>query len=314
MSIAFVFPGQGSQSVGMLNSFDAHPTVRRVIDQSSAACQEDLWALATQGPENALNLTTITQPLMLAAGYALFCAWREAGGGMPAIMAGHSLGEYTALCAAGCFELEDAIRVVSARAQAMQAAVPAGDGAMAAILGMSDDAVVKLCAQVCQQHAGRVVEAVNFNAPSQVVIAGHADAVALACAEAKAQGAKRALTLPVSAPFHSTLMRPAAETLQTVLSLITLRTPAVDVINNVDVSIEREPQAIAGALIRQAWQPVRWVELIQHLKTLGVRHIVECGPGKVLTNLNKRIDTDLTNWSIFDVDSLNEVLARLPQA
>lgn len=314
MKVAFVFPGQGSQSVGMLDSFENNPTVRRVMKQASSACDEDLWTLTANGPESALSLTTITQPLMLAAAYAMYCAWQEAGGQTPAMLAGHSLGEYTALTAAGSFEVDVAIRLVSARAKAMQSAVPAGEGAMAAVLGMSDDAVIALCAQIRQQHSGRIVEAVNFNAPQQVVIAGHADAVDLACANAKSQGAKRALLLPVSAPFHSTLMKPAAQTLETVLHNIVLRPPEVDVINNVDVRIERQPDAIADALIRQAWHPVRWVELIRYMKKAGIEHVVECGPGKVLTNLIKRIEPELTTWSISDANSFAEVLAHLPRA
>jgi [acyl-carrier-protein] S-malonyltransferase len=248
---------------------------------------------------------------MLTAGVAVFAAWRAAGGPMPAIVAGHSLGEYSALTAAGSLALEDAVRLVRVRADAMQAAVPVGTGGMAAILGLSDDAVRAACAEAAQ---GDVVEAVNFNAPAQVVIAGHKAAVERACEAAKAAGAKRALPLPVSAPFHSSLLRPAADVLAAALANITISAPQVPVINNVDVAAPTEPQAIRDALVRQAWHPVRWVETLQAMKAQGVTHVVECGPGKVLAGLTKRIDSELIGLSITDPATLEAALATLSQA
>lgn len=308
MKIAFVFPGQGSQVVGMMDAWADHAGVQAVLQQGNDALGEDLTGLIAQGPAESLNLTTNTQPAMLLCSVAMYRAWQQAGGAAPAIVAGHSLGEYSALVAAEALDLGDAVRTVRVRAQAMQSAVPVGEGGMAAILGLDDDAV----RQACLQASGdQIVEAVNYNAPAQVVIAGHAAAVERACELAKAAGAKRAVTLPVSAPFHSRLLKPAADTLAQALADIDLRAPAVPLINNVDVASPTEPAAIRDALVRQAWHPVRWVETIQAMKRDGVTHLVECGPGKVLTGLVKRIDRDLTTFNITDPASLQQTLDAL---
>jgi len=308
MKIAFVFPGQGSQSVGMLDAWADNAAVRQTLEQAGAALGQDLSTLIAQGPADDLNLTTNTQPVMLAAAVATYAAWRAAGGAEPALVAGHSLGEYSALTAAGALRLEDAVRIVRVRADAMQAAVPVGTGAMAAVLGLSDDDVRQVCEQAAE---GQVVEAVNFNAPAQVVIAGHKQAVERACELAKARGAKRALLLPVSAPFHSSLLEPAAQVLQSALESIQVDTPSIPVVNNVDVVSVEAPDAIRDALVRQAWHPVRWVETVQAMKALGVTHIVECGPGKVLNGLTKRIDKDLTGLAITDPASMQAALDLL---
>ncbi|ARP91328.1 [acyl-carrier-protein] S-malonyltransferase [Bordetella genomosp. 9] len=308
MKIAFVFPGQGSQSVGMLDAWRGNAAVADTLERASAALEQDLEALIAQGPAEQLNLTTNTQPAMLVAGVAMFEAWRAAGGRQPDVVAGHSLGEYAALTAAQSLRLEDAVRLVRIRADAMQAAVPVGAGAMAAILGLGDDAVRAACKQGAQ---GEVVEAVNFNAPAQVVIAGHKGAVERACEAAKAAGAKRALLLPVSAPFHSSLLEPAAAVLAKALSEAPLSAPVIPVINNVDVAAPADPAAVRDALVRQAWHPVRWVETIQAMKAQGVTHVVECGPGKVLTGLVKRIDGELTALAINDPASLDAALTAL---
>ena len=310
MKIAFVFPGQGSQSVGMLDAWAGNAAVADVVARAGQALGQDLGALIAQGPADQLNLTTNTQPAMLTAGMAVFAAWRAAGGAMPDVMAGHSLGEYAALTAAGALSLEDAVRLVRVRADAMQAAVPVGAGGMAAVLGLDDDAVRAACAQAAQ---GEVVEAVNFNAPAQVVIAGHKAAVERACEAAKAAGAKRALVLPVSAPFHSSLLRPAADVLAGALAQAAVAAPQVPVIHNVDVASPADPAAIRDALVRQAWHPVRWVETLRAMKAQGVTHVVECGPGKVLAGLTKRIDGELTGLSITDPASLEAALTALGQ-
>lgn len=308
MKVAFVFPGQGSQSVGMLDAWAENGAVRRTLEQACAALGQDLAGLIAQGPAEDLNLTTNTQPVMLAAAVATYAAWREAGGAEPAIMAGHSLGEYSALTAAGALALEDAVRIVRVRADAMQAAVPVGAGAMAAVLGLSDDDV----REVCREAAGsEIVEAVNFNAPAQVVIAGHKAAVERACELAKGRGAKRALLLPVSAPFHSSLLKPASDVLRAALDGVTVNAPSVPVINNVDVAQLSDPAAIRDALVRQAWHPVRWVETIQAMKAQGVTHIVECGPGKVLNGLSRRIDKDIVGLAITDPASMQAALDQL---
>ena len=306
--IAFVFPGQGSQAVGMLDAFAGNVAVADAVARASAALGQDLGALIAQGPVEQLNLTTNTQPVMLTAGVAFFDAWRAAGGPMPDLVAGHSLGEYAALVAAGALSLEDAVRLVRIRADAMQRAVPVGTGGMAAILGLDDDTVRAVCAQAGQ---GEIVEAVNFNAPAQVVIAGHAAAVTRACEAAKAAGAKRALPLPVSAPFHSSLMRPAADELAAALAGVTISSPSIIVVNNVDVATPSDAAAIRDALVRQAWHPVRWVETVQFFKAQGVTHLIECGPGKVLAGLTKRIDGELTALAITDPASLDAALAAI---
>ena len=308
MKIAFVFPGQGSQAVGMLDAFAGEPAVQEVLARASEALGEDLAGLIAGGPAEQLNLTVNTQPAMLAAGVAIYRAWLAAGGAVPAIMAGHSLGEYTALTAAEAVSLEAAVRLVRFRAQAMQEAVPAGSGGMAAILGLSDEPVAQACAEAAQ---GEVVEAVNFNAPAQVVIAGHAAAVGRACEAAKRLGAKRALPLPVSAPFHCSLLAPAAERLRERLRDEPISAPRVPVINNVDVAIESGPDRIRDALARQAAGPVRWAEIIRVMAEQGVTHVVECGPGRVLAGLTRRIVPGVESLALTDPATIGEALARL---
>ncbi len=308
MKFAFVFPGQGSQAVGMLDAWAGNESVAEVVSQANEALGEDLGGLMANGPAESLNLTTHTQPAMLTASFAMWRAWLDAGGSKPAVMAGHSLGEYTALAAAGSIELDDAVRLVRVRADAMQAAVPVGTGAMAAILGLEDDAVLSACERAQQ---GDVVEAVNFNAPSQVVIAGDKAAVERAMEGAKAAGAKRAVLLPVSAPFHSSLLKPAAAVLSEALGKIDLRQPDIPVVHNVDVQMHDDPAAIRQALVDQAWHPVRWVQTIQAMANQGVTHVVECGPGKVLSGLVKRISPDLTGVSINDPATMQAALDAL---
>jgi [acyl-carrier-protein] S-malonyltransferase len=310
MTFAFVFPGQGSQSVGMLNSIAQRPEVRTTLQEASDALGEDVTKLIAEGPAEALSLTTNTQPVMLTAGVAFYRAWLAAGGAAPKVMAGHSLGEYSALVAAGVISFKDAVPLVRFRAEAMQSAVPVGTGGMAAILGLDDATVIKVCAEASAASGG-VVEAVNFNAPGQVVIAGASDAVTKACELLKAAGAKRALPLPVSAPFHSSLLQPASEKLQGYLANIEFKAPSIPVINNVDVEILNDPIAIKDALVRQAAKPVRWQETIQAMAGQGITQVVECGPGKVLAGLTKRINDQVTGVPVFDEASLTEVLASL---
>ncbi|MGB3836650.1 ACP S-malonyltransferase [Castellaniella sp.] len=308
MKIAFVFPGQGSQTVGMMDAWSEDAGVQETLRQGNQALNENLATLIAHGPADALNLTTNTQPAMLLCSVAMYRAWQQAGGAVPAIVAGHSLGEYSALVAAGAISLADAVRTVRVRAQAMQSAVPVGQGGMAAILGLDDEAVRKACEQASRDE---IVEAVNYNAPAQVVIAGHTAAVERACELARAAGAKRAVTLAVSAPFHSRLLKPAAAVLADTLAGVAVQSPSIPVINNVDVAQATSPEAIRDALVRQAWHPVRWVETIQAMKHAGVTHIVECGPGKVLAGLIKRIDRDFTTFNITDPASLEQTLKSL---
>jgi len=308
MKIAFVFPGQGSQSVGMLDAFGSDPAVTDVLRRASGSLGQDLAGLIARGPAEELGLTVNTQPCMLTASLAVYAAWRAAGGAEPAMMAGHSLGEYSALTAAGAFTLEQAVPLVRARARAMQEATPVGSGAMAAILGLDDDAVRAACEEAAQ---GEVVEPVNFNAPSQVVIAGHKAAVERACAAAKQRGAKRAVPLAVSAPFHSSLLKPASDVLRGLLADLAFESPRVPVINNVDVAIESDPARIRDALSRQAARPVRWVEVVRRFADEGVTHVVECGPGKVLAGLTRRIDSRLEGLAIHDPASIAEALKTL---
>ena len=308
MKLAFVFPGQGSQTVGMLAGWAGNSVIDTAMQRASSALGQDLGALVEQGPAEELNLTVNTQPVMLACSVAMYEAWCQAGGPRPEVMAGHSLGEYSALTAAGTFSLEDAVRLVRIRASAMQDAVPVGTGGMAAILGLDDATVLAVCSEA---SADTFVEAVNFNAPAQVVIAGHKQAVQRACELAKARGAKRALPLPVSAPFHSRLLEPAAAVLEKALGNLTLAMPTAAVINNVDVEIATGTQAIADALVRQAWHPVRWVETVRAMKAQGVTHVVECGPGKVLAGLIKRIEPELVTLSINDQASLDAALSQI---
>lgn len=303
MKFAFVFPGQGSQSVGMLNAFADHAVVRETLQQASDALGQDLGKLIAEGPVEELGLTTNTQPVMLTAAYAIYRVWEKETGLKPAIVAGHSLGEYTALVVAGALPFSAAVPLVRFRAQAMQNAVPVGEGGMAAILGLDDDAVRAVCVEA---SAAGIVEAVNFNAPSQVVIAGAKAGVEKACEIAKAKGAKRALSLPVSAPFHSSLLKPASDQLREYLASVDIGVPQIPLINNIDVASVAEPAAIKDALVRQAAGPVRWVETVQKMAHEGVTHVIECGPGKVLNGLTKRIDGSLIGASIFDPASLEE--------
>jgi [acyl-carrier-protein] S-malonyltransferase len=292
----------------MMQSFAESRVVRDVFAEAAEALKQDLWKLVAEGPAEELSSTVNTQPIMLTAGYAVYRAWRDAQGPEPAIVAGHSLGEYTALVAAGVLGFRDALPLVRFRAQAMQDAVPAGEGAMAAILGLEDEAVRSACREAAQ---GQVVEAVNFNAPSQVVIAGHKAAVERGVAAAKSLGAKRAVMLPVSAPFHSTLLKPAADRLAARLDGIALNAPRIPVVNNVDVALEKEPQRIKAALARQACSPVRWVEVVQRIAAEGITHVAECGPGRVLAGLSKRIDSRLSGHAIADAQMVAQVMAAV---
>jgi [acyl-carrier-protein] S-malonyltransferase len=309
MTIAFIFPGQGSQSVGMLNAFAQMPSVQKLMQNADSALGEPLSAMIQTGPAEALSLTVNTQPAMLLAGIACLTAWQESAGAQAHMYAGHSLGEYTALCAAGSLSFEDSIRLVRLRAQAMQEAVPVGTGAMAAILGLSDEAVAQACAQA-SLSTGRIVEPANFNAPAQVVISGHSEAVSAACEIAKNLGAKRALQLPVSAPFHSSLLKSAGERLSVALSRITLTAPRAPLVNNIDARVATEPVQIADALVRQSYGPVRWVEVMQALEKSGVTRVIEFGPGKVLTGLTKRICPDMKASAVFDQASLDAALVE----
>lgn len=306
---AFVFPGQGAQAIGMLNGFADNAVVKATIAEASDILHFDFGALIAEGPKEVLDLTANTQPVMLMAAVAFYRAWLAAGGPAPALVAGHSLGEYSALVAAGVITFKDALPLVRFRAQAMQEAVPAGQGGMAAILGLPDDDDVRaVCAEAAQ---GEVVEAVNFNAPAQVVIAGHKAAVERAGGIARARGARRTLLLPVSAPFHSSLLKPASDRLQTYLADVVFSAPQLPLINNVDVVIVNDPAAIKDALVRQAASAVRWVETVRKMADEGMTHVIECGPGKVLTGLTRRIDGDLIGAAIVDQVSLDQVLESL---
>jgi [acyl-carrier-protein] S-malonyltransferase len=309
LNFAFVFPGQGSQSVGMLNAWGDHPVVRATVEEASSALGEDVAKLIAEGPKDLLDLTTNTQPVMLIAGVACYRAWLAETGMKPAVVAGHSLGEYSALVAAGALTLSDALPLVRFRAQAMQDAVPVGQGGMAAILGIDEQAVREGCAQV--SASGDIVEAVNFNDPKQTVIAGTKVGVEKACVALKAAGARRALPLPVSAPFHSSLMKPAAESLKQKLLSTPFAAPLIDLINNIDVKIETDVTAIRDALYRQAFGPVRWVEVVQAIKARGLTHVFECGPGSALAGMVKRIGGDLVSTTVADPASLREAKALL---
>ena len=311
MTVAAIFPGQGSQSVGMLQAYAGLGGVDEARRDASEALGSEFLALLDAGPAEALNLTVNTQPAMVTAGYAAYRAWCALGGPRPAVVAGHSLGEYTALVAAGAIAFRDCLPLVRFRAQAMQEAVPEGQGAMAAILNLDDAAVRAACEEAAQ---GEVVQAVNFNAPGQIVIAGHKAAVARAMEACKARGAKRALPLPVSAPFHSSLMRPAAEKLRGYLERVTVHEPAITLLNNVDVAARAQPAETKDALVRQAASPVRWVETIQRMKQMGVTHVLECGPGKVLAGMVKRIDGALQSYALADKASLEQALAAIKEA
>ena len=307
MTLALVFPGQGSQAVGMLAELATHyPVVKDTFAEASNVLKLDLWQIVRDGPEDMLNQTQITQPAMLTAGVATWRIWQARGGALPQVMAGHSLGEYSALVCAGALEFAAAVELVALRGRYMQAAVPAGEGAMAAILGLEDAQVVAACQQAAQ---GDVVAAVNFNSPGQVVIAGQTSAVQRAMELCNAAGAKRALPLPVSVPSHCALMKPAAQQLAQRLQNINVRKPQIPVINNVDVAMPEDAEAIRDALVRQLYNPVRWVEVVQRMASDGVTKLVECGPGKVLVGLNKRIAKEVTAHALVDGASLDKALA-----
>ena len=308
MKFAFVFPGQGSQSVGMMAAYGDAPILRATFDEASAALGQDLWQLAAEGPAEAQAQTVNTQPLMLTAGVAVYRLWQERGGPEPAAVAGHSLGEYAALVAAGVVELRDAVPLVRLRAQAMQEAVPAGEGAMAAILGLDEAGVKAACADAAM---GEVVEAVNFNGPGQTVIAGHAAAVNRAAEGCKARGAKRAVLLAVSAPFHCALMRPAGEKLKARLESIRFSPPRLPVIHNFDLKPRSDPQSIKDAMVQQSFSPVRWTETVEAFAAMGITHVYECGPGKVLAGLTRRIVGSLQGAALVDGASLDKALAEV---
>jgi [acyl-carrier-protein] S-malonyltransferase len=305
MNFAFVFPGQGSQSVGMMTAYGESAVIRQAFAEASDALGEDLWHMVAEGPAELLAQTVNTQPLMLTAGVAVYREWIARGGAVPALVAGHSLGEYSALVAAGALDFQEAVKLVRLRAQAMQEAVPQGEGAMAALLGLDEAAAVEACAEAAQ---GEVVSAANLNSPGQIVIAGSRAAVERAMLAAKARGAKRAVLLPVSAPFHCALMKPAAERLQLRLADIEVRVPLIPVLNNVDVAVEDQPARIKDALVRQAYSPVRWIETVQEIARRGASHVFECGPGKVLAGMTKRIEGSLVGGAIADAASLEETL------
>ncbi len=305
MKFAFVFPGQGSQSVGMMGAYGESAAIRATFAEASDALGEDLWQMVADGPAELLAQTVNTQPLMLTAGIAVYREWIARGGAVPALVAGHSLGEYSALVAAGALDFGDAVRLVRLRAQAMQEAVPQGEGAMAALLGLDEPAAAAACAEAAQ---GEVVSAANLNSPGQIVIAGARAAVERAMAVAKTKGAKRAVLLPVSAPFHCALMKPAAERLQQRLADIAVKVPSIAVLNNVDVAVETDPARIKDALVRQAYSPVRWIETVQDIARRGVTHVYECGPGKVLAGMTKRIEGSLQGGAIADAASLTDIL------
>lgn len=310
MKFALVFPGQGSQSLGMMAAYGNHVVVRETFAEASNALGRDLWQLVQEGPAEALNQTVNTQPLMLTAGIAVYRLWRQLGGPLPAAVAGHSLGEYAALVAAEVLQLNDAVPLVELRAKAMQEAVPQGQGAMAAILGLDVPSIEAACAEAAQNQ---VVQAVNFNSPEQTVIAGHAAAVQRAADLCKAKGAKRALLLPVSAPFHCSLMQPAALRLKEKLATLALAQPTIPVVNNVDVAIETEPVRIRDALVRQAAAPVRWVETMRSMQGRGITHIIECGPGKVLSGVARRCADGLTGVSMTDSASVEAAIALVKE-
>jgi [acyl-carrier-protein] S-malonyltransferase len=303
MKLAMVFPGQGSQAVGMLQGYAGLPEVEKVRAEAREVLGDEFIRLLDEGPAENLNQTINTQPAMVTAGYAAYRAWRALGGAEPQLLAGHSLGEYTALVAAGSVMFRDCLPLVRFRAQSMQEAVPQGQGAMAAILNLEDEKVIEACAE-----AGGEVQAVNFNTPGQVVIAGEKQAVERAIEACKAKGARRALPLPVSAPFHSTLMRPAAEKLKAYLAGVNFSSPRISVVNNVDVAILSEPEEIRDALVRQAASPVRWVETITKMAHCGVTHVLECGPGKVLGGMTRRIAPEVRSFTLADRASLEEAL------
>lgn len=309
-TFAFLFTGQGAQAVGMLNGFAGNPVVEQTVQEASDALGFDLKRLIAEGPKEDLDLTTNTQPVMLTAAVAVYRAWIAAGGPVPNVVAGHSLGEYSALVAAGVIPFADAVPLVRFRAQSMQDAVPVGQGGMAVILGLQADDVRAVCAEAQQ---GEVVEAVNFNEPTQIVIAGHTAAVERACEIAKAKGAKRAMKLSVSAPFHSSLLKPASDRLRSYMADLKFAAPQIDVINNVDVAVLNDPEQIKDALVRQAAGPVRWVETMQKMAAQGVTQVIECAPSKTLIGMAKRIDASLVGEALVDQAALERVLASISE-
>lgn len=310
-NLAFVFPGQGSQTVGMLaDAFEQFAAVRDAFSEASQALGEDVWALVKEGPQEALNMTATTQPVLLTCSVALWRAWLALDGKMPVVMAGHSLGEFSALVCAGALEFTDAVELVRKRGEFMQSAVPAGEGAMAAIIGLDDEVINKICQEVSASGVG-VVAAVNFNSPGQVVIAGHTAAVDAANEALKEAGAKRAMLLPVSAPFHTSLMQPAGEQLAQVISEVSVSTPSIPVVHNVHAQTESDPEKIRALLIEQIHQPVMWTDCMQAIVQTGASNIVECGPGRVLSGLNRRIDKSLQSYSVAEPDALQSALTEL---
>lgn len=307
--LAFLFPGQGSQSIGMLQDLaQAHAVVQKTFIEASGALDEDLWKIACEGPESLMNRTDYTQPLMLVAGVAVWRCWREGGGPLPGYMAGHSLGEYTALVCSGALDFSDGVRLVRDRGRYMQEAVPEGDGAIAAVLGLDDEQIANVCAQAAE---GEVVEPVNFNSPGQVVIAGHTAAVNRALEQAKAAGAKRAVQLPMSVPAHCSLMRPAAEQLAVRLEQVDIQPAQIPVIHNVDVSLSGNSDSIKQHLVDQVRSPVRWSDCVQSLAEQGATTAIECGPGRVLAGLNRRIDRAMSVYALYDRNSLAETLTAM---
>ena len=311
MKLAFIFPGQGSQSVGMMACYDDLPIVRETFAEASDILGQDFWTLVSNGPAEDLNMTINTQPLMLMAGVAVHRAWESLGGATPSILAGHSLGEYTALVVSGALGFQDALSLVRYRAQVMQEAVPEGVGAMAAILGLADEIVASICQDVSQADKPESLEPANFNSPGQVVIAGHKNAVLKGIELAKEKGAKRAVMLPMSIPSHCRLMAAAAEKMRLQLTSIPLQTPDIPVLHNVDVETYRDADAIRDILAQQLFSPVRWVDTIRKLAADGVTHIVECGPGNILTGLDKRIDRDLQHLSLSKSETIREAISVL---
>ncbi|MBA0916588.1 MAG: ACP S-malonyltransferase [Nitrosomonadaceae bacterium] len=311
MKFAFVFPGQGSQSIGMMKGYASLPVVRETFAEASDILGQDFWAMANEGPAEDLNLTVNTQPLMLMAGVSAYRAWESLTGARPVFMAGHSLGEYSALVAAGCLTFADALSLVRFRAEVMQQSVPEGTGGMAAVLGLDDDKVRMVCDEVMSTHRGKSLEPANFNSPGQVVIAGHRDAVLHGMELAKAKGAKRAIMLPMSVPSHCSLMNHAAEKMQQRLEQVTLQSPAILILHNADVQSHTDAASIRNILVRQLCKPVRWTETIHALASAGVTHVVECGPGKVLSGLNKRIDERVQSLALTDSESLHQAASLL---
>lgn len=308
MKLAFVFPGQGSQSVGMMNGYANLPVVRETFQEASDILKQDFWSMVNEGPADDLNLTINTQPLMLIAGIAVYRAWINLGGSKPIMLAGHSLGEYTALVVAEALNFADALTLVRFRAQAMQHAVPEGIGGMAAILGLDDEVIHSICHDITQQNGKESLEPANFNSPGQVVIAGHKNAILQGIEMAKSKGAKRAIMLPMSIPSHCSLMKPAAVSMQQQLQNIVLHAPKITILHNADVQPHTDTASIKEILIQQLVNPVRWVDTISAFATAGITHIVECGPGKVLSGLNKRINQNLQHLSLIDIETIKQTV------